>query len=109
MRVDGLTVRDFRGYGNARVSLGECLTVVWGPNGAGKSNLLDALYVGCTGRSCCTANERELIRFGASTTRVVVSCSGVDGPHELAVGFTPGDPKRLPVDGAPVERQVDVH
>ncbi len=108
MVVDGLSVRDFRGYQAARVTLGSGLTVVHGPNGAGKTNLLDALYFGCTGRSCATANERELIRFDASTTRVVVTCAGIDGRHELAVGFTPGEPKRMRVDGAPVERMVDV-
>jgi DNA replication and repair protein RecF len=106
--VDGLNVRDFRGYRDVRVGLGPGLTVVHGPNGAGKTNLLDALYFGCTGRSCCTTNERELIRFGAATTRVVVSGATVDGRHELAVGFTPGEPKRMRVDGAPVERMLDV-
>jgi DNA replication and repair protein RecF len=48
------------------------------------------------------------VRFGAPTTRVVVRCSGEDGAHELAVGFTPGEPKRMRVDGAPVERLLDV-
>jgi DNA replication and repair protein RecF len=108
MVVTGLSVRDFRGYHDAQVNLGEGLTVVHGPNGAGKTNLLDAVYFGCTGRSCCTSNERELIHFGAATTRVVVSCAGIDGLHELAVGFTPGEPKRMRVDGAPVERMLDV-
>lgn len=108
MVVDGLSVRDFRGYRDAHVDLGHGITVVYGPNGAGKTNLLDALYFGCTGRSCCTANERELIRFGASTARVVVTCSDLDGRHELAVGFTPGEPKRMRADGAPVERLLDV-
>lgn len=108
MVVAGLSLRDFRGYRDARVSLGEGLSVVWGPNGAGKTNLLEALYFGCTGRSCRTANEREMLRFDARTTRVVVTCLGEDGAHELAVGFTPGEPKRMWVDGAAVERLLDV-
>ena len=48
----------------ADVELGEALTIVTGPNGAGKTNLLEALYFGCTARSCRTANEREVVRFG---------------------------------------------
>src|ERR1700704_4649482 len=108
MVVDGLSLRDFRSYHDAQLTLGEGLTVVWGPNGAGKTNLLEALYFGCTGRSCRTANEREVVRFAAKTTRVVVSCIGADGPHELAVGFSPGEPKRMRADGAAVERLLDV-
>ncbi len=108
MRVVALSLRDFRCYQDAHVHLGERLTLVTGPNGAGKTNLLEGLYFGCTGRSCRTANERELVRFGADATRVVVSAVGLDGPHELSVGFSPGQPKRMRVDGAPVERLLDV-
>jgi DNA replication and repair protein RecF len=106
-RVAGCTLRAFRGYENARASLGSRLTVVSGPNGAGKTNLLEGIYFGSTGRSCRTSNEREIVRFGSRTARVVVEVVGEDGPHELSVGFTPGEPKRMRVDGAPVERLLD--
>jgi DNA replication and repair protein RecF len=108
MRVVDVSLRDFRGYGDARASLGESLTVITGPNGAGKTNLLEAIYFGCTGRSCRTNNEREVVRFGAGAARVVVSAEGEDGAHELSVGFVPGQPKKMRVDGAPVERMLDV-
>jgi DNA replication and repair protein RecF len=108
MRVIGLSIRDFRCYSAAEVEIGEGITVVCGPNGAGKTNLLEGLYFGCTGRSCRTTNEREVVRFGATTARVVVNLQTSDGPHELAVGFEPGQPKRMLVDGAPVERLLDI-
>ncbi len=108
MRVIALTARDFRCYENARAAFGDGLTVITGPNGAGKTNLLEALYFGCTGRSCRTNNEREVVRFGSGTARVVVDAVGEDGPHELSVGFEPGQPKRMRVDGANVERMLDV-
>jgi DNA replication and repair protein RecF len=108
MRVVSVQVRDFRTYARAEARLGAGLTVVHGPNGAGKSNLLEALYFGCTGRSPRTGNERELVRFGAQAARVVVQLSDDDGPHELGVGFEPGQPKRMTSDGAPVERLLDV-
>jgi DNA replication and repair protein RecF len=105
--VRRLAARDFRCYEQAEVGLGSSLTVVSGPNGAGKTNLLEALYFGCTGRSCRTTNEREIVRFGAGSTRVVVAADGEDGRHEIAVGFEPGQPKRMRVDGAPVERLLE--
>ena len=108
MRLVALTIRDFRCYESAEVAIGEGITVIWGPNGAGKTNLLEALYFGCTGRSCRTTNEREVVRFGAATTRVVAGVRTSDGRHELAVGFEPGQPKHMAVDGAPVERLLDV-
>jgi DNA replication and repair protein RecF len=107
MRVVSVSVRNFRTYEAAAAPLGGGLTVVWGPNGAGKTNLLEAIYFGCTGRSCRTGNDRELVRFGADTARVVVTAEDDLGRHDLAVGFTPGEPKRMSVDGAQVERLLD--
>jgi DNA replication and repair protein RecF len=108
VRVTRVTMRDFRTYADADAGFGDGLTVITGPNGAGKTNLLEALYFGCTGRSCRTTNEREVVRFEQSATRVVVNAEGDDGGHELSVGFSPGEPKRLRVDGAAVERMLDV-
>jgi DNA replication and repair protein RecF len=108
VQVLSLTLRDFRGYHDARVELGEGLTVVTGPNGAGKTNLLEGLYFACTGRSCRTTNEREVVRFGAGTARTVLSGEAEDGPHELSVGFTAGQPKVMRADGANVDRLLDV-
>jgi DNA replication and repair protein RecF len=104
----GLQLRDFRSYEQAELRLGEGLTVITGRNGAGKTNLLEAIYFACTGRSCRTANEREVVRFGASLTRLELRTESATGPHTIAVGFQPGEAKRMSVDGATVERLTDV-
>jgi DNA replication and repair protein RecF len=108
VRIVRLAMRNFRSYAAADVELGPGVTVLSGRNGAGKTNLLDALYFGCTGRSARTTNERELVRFGESVVRVEVSTEAPDGRHELSVGFTPGEPKRMSADGGRVERLLDV-
>jgi DNA replication and repair protein RecF len=113
MRVVSVEMRDFRTYARAEARLGDGLTVVHGPNGAGKSNLLEAIYFGCTGRSPRTRNDRELVRFGAKTTRVAVRLAEGAQAHELTVGFGRPDDgaqavKRMTSDGAPVERMLDV-
>jgi DNA replication and repair protein RecF len=104
MRAVRVRLRDFRSYERAEAELGEGLTVVVGPNGAGKTNLLEGVYFALTGRSCRTSNERELVRLGAEVTRAEAEVEAEDGKHLLEVGFKPGDPKHLRVDGAPVDR-----
>ena len=108
MRVTRLSVRDFRNYERAEVELGPGLSVAAGPNGAGKTNLLEALYLGCTGGSFRTASDREMVRFGAPAARVEVDLAGDDGAHTISVGLAPGQPRRLRADGAAVERLADV-
>ena len=102
-----LSVRDFRSYEAAELRLGPGLTVIAGRNGAGKTNLLEALYFAATGRSCRTANEREVVRFGASLTRLELRTEDDRGAHAVTVGFQPGEAKHLRADGAPVERLTD--
>jgi DNA replication and repair protein RecF len=102
-RVTRVALRDFRNYERAEVELGAGLTIVTGPNGAGKTNLLEAIAFGCTGRSPRTSNERELVRRGQPVARVELGTVDEEASHAIEVGFTPGEPKRLRVDGRPVE------
>src|ERR1043165_8853651 len=103
MVVRRLPLRGFPTYESAGVALGAGLPGAHGRNGAGKTNLLEALYFGCTGRSCRTRDERQVVRFGQGAARVEVEVEGRDGGHALSVGFQPGEPKRIRVDGAAVE------
>jgi DNA replication and repair protein RecF len=104
--VRSLALRDFRTYEGAEVRLGPGLTVITGRNGAGKTNLLEAIYFACTGRSCRTSNEREVVRFGAELTRLELVTEDTLGRHDVSVGFKPGETKRLKADGAAVESLV---
>jgi DNA replication and repair protein RecF len=106
--VVSVQLRDFRTYARAEAHLGEGLTVLHGANGAGKSNLLEAVYFGCTGHSQRTRNERELVRFGAQTARVVITLRDGEQRHELAVGVSPGIEKHMSADGVVVQRMTDV-
>jgi DNA replication and repair protein RecF len=107
MRVTRLSLRNFRSYEAAEVRLGAGLTVVTGPNGAGKTNLLEAIYFACTGRSCRTGNEREVVRFGAGVVRLELDAERDGEAHRITVGFEPGEAKRLQVDGATVDKLTD--
>jgi DNA replication and repair protein RecF len=107
MRVTRLSLRDFRSYEAAELRPGPGLTVITGRNGAGKTNLLEALYFACTARSCRTANEREVVRFGAGLTRLELEAEDAHGRHATSVGFQPGESKHLRVDGAAVDRLTD--
>jgi DNA replication and repair protein RecF len=107
MVVTRLALRNFRSYEAEEVRLGPGLTVITGPNGAGKTNLIEALYFACTGRSCRTANEREVVRFGASVARLELDAVAAGESHHITVGFAPGEAKRLAVDGAPVDHLTD--
>jgi DNA replication and repair protein RecF len=87
------------------VDLPPGITIVQGPVGAGKTNLLEALHLGCLGRSFRTSREGDLIRRGESVARVTLTTA--PQPHAIEVGIERGRQKVFRVDGARAERAPD--
>jgi DNA replication and repair protein RecF len=107
--VNRLRLRNFRNYERLELSLADGLTVVHGAVGAGKTNLLEAVYLGCVGRSCRTSNEREVMRFGERVVHVgVTSSNGGIGETTLEIGLEVGKPKVVNVNGVPSERLTEI-
>jgi DNA replication and repair protein RecF len=106
--VTAVTVADFRNYEQAQFELAPGVTVLQGPIGVGKTSLLEAIYLGCVGRSPRTTNERELVRFGAARSLVAVSTTDGVSTHRHEVWLEPGRPKLFKVDGVRRERLVDL-
>ncbi len=106
MRVERVRAASFRCYDRLDVEFAPALTAVVGRNGAGKTSLVEAVHFGCMGYSPRTTQEARCVRAGAELLRVEVDGTAVGVPLRTAVGFRPGEPKRITVDGAPV-RSVD--
>ena len=85
MRITGLRLRDFRGYGQVLLSPPDGVTVLVGQNGAGKTNLLEAVHLCCLGRSHRTSNDKEMIRREQETAAVQLTVERRDGRHEVGV------------------------
>ena len=82
------------------VDLAPGLNFLVGPVGSGKTSVVEALHVGCTGRSFRTSNEREMVRFGDGAARVELTCRGEGGAHRIEVVLQTGAPKLIKRDGA---------
>lgn len=101
-----LRLVNFRNYADATVLLAPGLNVVVGDNAQGKTNLLEAISFAVTGSTPRTPNDPEVVRWGEDFARTEMRVSldgGSSGGEErkVAVGYAPGQKKRLTVDGAP--------
>jgi DNA replication and repair protein RecF len=63
MRLNHLSLTNFRNYTRLELSLPDRLTVFQGTNAQGKTNLLEAIHLLATGRSPRASTERELINW----------------------------------------------
>ncbi len=64
MRVQSLSLTNFRNYPELHVSFSPQKNIFLGNNGQGKTNLLEAIYFLSHARSHRTSSDRELIRTG---------------------------------------------
>lgn len=100
--VRALRTVNFRNYADETVLLAPGLNVLVGGNAQGKTNLLEAIAFAATGSTPRTANDQEVVRWGEDFARVEMRVSLDEGEErKVAVGYAPGQKKRLTVDGAP--------
>jgi DNA replication and repair protein RecF len=99
-----LRLINFRNYADAAVLLAPGLNIIVGDNAQGKTNLLEAISFTVTGSTPRTPNDSEVVRWGQNFTRTEMRVSLHENGGEerkIAVGYAPGQKKRLTVDGAP--------
>jgi DNA replication and repair protein RecF len=109
VRIRRLATLGFRNLTEAETELGEAITLAHGSNGAGKTNLLEALYVGLTGRSPRTSTAREVIAFGEPLARVEVEVSaGAESSEFLAAIARDGERRHLVNGGEMTPERADL-
>ena len=89
----------FRCYERVEVGFDAGLIGIVGPNGAGKTSLVEMIHFGTLAYSPRTTTEAQVVAFGQDVTRVEVAAQLASGPARVEVGFRPGEPKRVVVDG----------
>ncbi|MDD3242261.1 MAG: DNA replication/repair protein RecF [Eubacteriales bacterium] len=104
MKLEKLILRDFRNYSELTLSFAEGVTVFTGENAQGKTNLVEAVYLCCTGRSHRTAHDKELIRRGCEQAYVRCDAAHRDGMHRVELGLNASGRKSLRVNGLPARR-----
>lgn len=102
--LHALRLVNFRNYADATVLLAPGLNIIVGDNAQGKTNLLEAISFTITGSTPRTSNDSEVVRWGQDFVRTEMRVS-LDGDsseeRRVAVGYAPGQRKRLTVDGVP--------
>ena len=106
MRVAAVRGAGFRCYERVSVDLPGGLVGVIGPNGAGKTALIEMIHFGCLGYSPRTSSEAQVVRFGGDVARVETDVELRTGAVSVSIGYHPGEPKRVTVDGV-AERSIE--
>ena len=108
MRIIRAKLNHFRNYESCAFEPCAGVNVLLGDNGQGKTNLLEALYLCCTGRSHRTRQDRELIRWEADFASVQVQAEKADGSHEVEVILPAAGKRKIKIAGREAARSGEL-
>ncbi|TBL77473.1 DNA replication/repair protein RecF [Paenibacillus thalictri] len=83
MRLNSLTLQDYRNYERIEFHSGQMVNIFVGPNAQGKTNLLESIFVLALTKSHRTHHDKELIRWNAPFTHLHGSIERKYGKAEL--------------------------
>ncbi|HOP57054.1 MAG TPA: DNA replication/repair protein RecF [Bacillota bacterium] len=87
MKIDKVTLTNFRNYHKQTLELGSGIHFIIGANGEGKTNFLEALYVLALAKSY-KAEDSDLIRFSADFARIQATIEKDGRKFELTMIIT---------------------
>jgi len=111
LRLDKLSLTQFRNYPALAWRPQADIVVLSGPNGSGKTNLLEAISLLVPGRGLRGARLPELVRRGAPAWAVAARLTTPHGLAEIGTGTPPdgsGDRRVFRLDGAAPRSQAEV-
>ena len=104
MRLRQLILRKFRNYENLELSFYSDLILFVSPNAHGKTNILESIFMSCTGRSHRTSKDREMIKWGEEEASIRTRVDKQLGASEIAISLHARDKKKVLINQNPVNR-----
>ncbi|MBQ9409486.1 MAG: DNA replication/repair protein RecF [Clostridia bacterium] len=108
MYISSVTLKGFRNYTQAYLEPCKGVSVLMGDNAQGKTNILEAVFLCCTGRSHRTSHDRELIKIGQDVAYVGVQAEHGDGRHDVEIALNQTGRRRIKINGSPVSRSGEL-
>lgn len=102
--VRELTLNNYRNYQNLSLKFDNRRILFVGRNAQGKTNILESIFLTCSGRSHRTPRDSELIRWGQDTCYIKVLVERRVGYNSIEVFLSLKDKKRIKVNGVMIQK-----
>lgn len=107
IRLDRISIRDFRNIERVDLELPPDGAVIVGDNGHGKTNLLEAIYYLHILRSIRDARDQDVTRFDVAGFHITAHAH-TPAKHEISIGFDRNiRRKKVSIDGVEIRRLSD--
>lgn len=102
MILKSLEIINFRNYRREKIEPASAVNFITGMNAQGKTNILEAIYLGCTGRSFRTLKEKELIKWSSEHAQITCLFETYTRSIEVRILINPGQ-KHIEVNGSSIK------
>ena len=104
MKINRLTLKNFRTYESQIIDFDSGLNVIVGKNAQGKTNILEAIFFAVIGKSFRTSKEKEVISWGKNSSYVKGEFSRSYRDTIIELVFSDKTKKTVKVDKIPLHR-----
>lgn len=109
MKINRLTLNNFRNHIDTSVECAPGVNLITGPNGAGKTNLIDAVHYLCMSKSFVTNTDIYVVKQGESAFEIRAEVEGeIRKSFSLACKYSKGEGKVFFVNDSPLDRLSDL-
>ncbi len=98
MRLEKLSLYNFKNYAEAQLEFNGNIQCFLGKNGSGKSNLLDAIYYLSFTKSAINSSDQQNIRTGENQFRIKGEFTRKGSHHQVVCTFQTGQRKVIQED-----------
>lgn len=104
MQLRELTLRNYRNYEELELSFPSGLILLAGRNAQGKTNIIESIFLSCTGRSHRTSKDRELIQWDKDEALVRTRAEKLIGSSSIDIFLNSHEKKKILINGSPASR-----
>lgn len=103
MRVEKISLRNFRNYNRLQIDFSENVNIFIGANAQGKTNILEAIYLGSVGKSHRTSEDDDLIRWDEAESAVELVFTRQGVANKLSFRLLKDNPKEIIFNNFPIK------
>lgn len=108
MKIEGLTIKNFRNYENLNVNFDDKVNVFIGKNAQGKTNLLESIYYCCIGKSFKSCKDKELIKWNEDSSYIKLVAKKKFRDVKIEIKLNQSQKKIIQINGLPIRKIADL-
>ena len=107
MQIKKLLLQNFRNYEREEFTFSDGLNVLFGKNAQGKTNCAEAVFYLCTGSSLRIRHDKQLIKMGAESAKIVAETENRYGRLTIEANIYENK-REIKINGSKITKNADL-